>query len=177
MKGKDRDAFVEAYDAYADKVYRFIYFKVGDALEAQDLTSSVFLKTWNYIRQNSVTDYKTLPALFYKIARNVVVDHYRKNSREETVALENSPEAEMIVDQGQDLLSKAALESDLELIKEKLSELKDEYREAIILRYVDELSVAEMATILDKSAGNVRILTFRALNALRELMGEDKSNG
>ena len=68
------------YDLYTDSIYRYIYFKVGQDEEARDLTSEVFLKAWNYIQDNKITDYKTLKALFYKIARNLVIDHYRRKS-------------------------------------------------------------------------------------------------
>src|SRR3989344_9681852 len=81
VKNKDRKAFIEAYDLYADEIFRFVFFKVGSKEEAEDVTFSVFLKTWNHIQNNTVTDSKTLRALIYKIARNAVIDYYRENSK------------------------------------------------------------------------------------------------
>ena len=75
LKKGDKDAFINAYDLYADPIYRFIYFKISNSEEAQDLTSAVFLKAWNYIQENSLKDYKTLKALFYKIARTSIIDY------------------------------------------------------------------------------------------------------
>jgi len=174
LKSKDKQAFTEAYDLYIDKIYRFVYFKISDPVEAEDLTSSVFLKTWNYVQQNSITDEKTLPALLYKIARNSVIDYYRKLSNENQISIEGENEGVDIEDSKQDLKKKFELDSDMENLREKLNQLKDEYREIIVLKYVDELSNTEIAEILGKSKGNVRILSFRALNALKELMGEEK---
>jgi len=166
-------AFVEAYDLYVDKIYRFVFYKVSSAEDAQDLTSAVFLKAWNHIRENSLTDYKTLPALFYKIARNTVIDHYRKTAKEQANIALSNPDNELdLPDKSQDSAVRFALASDLAAVNEKLAELKDEYREVIVLRYIDELSIGEIAEILEKSNGNVRILIFRALKALRELLEE-----
>ena len=67
------------------------------------------------------------------------------------------------------------LESDAVLISGKLMELKDEYREIIVLRFMEDFSIGEIADILDKTRGNVRVLIFRALNALRDLMNSEKS--
>lgn len=172
LKSKDKQAFTEAYDLYIDKIYRFVYFKISDPVEAEDITSAVFLKTWNYVQQNSITDEKTLPALLYKIARNSVIDHYRKISNENQIPLEGEGEVINIVDEKHDLKKRFELESDMEILREKLTLLKDEYREIIVLKYVDELTIAEIAQIVGKSRGNVRILSFRALAALRELMSD-----
>jgi RNA polymerase sigma-70 factor (ECF subfamily) len=172
IKKKDRAAFVRAYDLYIDQLYRFIYFKVGNREEAEDLCSSVFLKTWNYILANSLKDQKTLKALLYKIARNLIIDHYRKSKRGATVSLDNNNERGMaeIVDEKQNLHQDMELKTDLLVIETKLPELKDEYREIIILRFINELSIKEIADILDKPRGTVRVLIYRALVALRELV-------
>ena len=66
LKQKDKEAFIKAYDIYTDNIYRFIYFKVRGKEEAEDLTSQVFLKTWDYI-QNNTLDQKTLKSLLYKM--------------------------------------------------------------------------------------------------------------
>lgn len=173
IKQSDKDAFIRAYDLYIDQLYRFIYFKVGDREEAEDLCSAMFLKTWHYILENSLKDQKTLKALFYKISRNLIIDHYRKTKGRETVSLDDENGIK-IVDQKQTLNHGLELKADLLVLESKLPELKDEYREVIILRFINELSIKEMAEILDKSRGNVRILIYRALNALKELLSQDE---
>jgi len=87
IKNKDRQAFVKAYDLYVDQIYRFIYFKVGNKEEAEDLSSAVFLKIWSYLQENNIIDSKTLRSLLYKIARNIIIDHYRKINQRENVSL------------------------------------------------------------------------------------------
>ena len=180
LKGRDKEAFIKAYDLYVDPIYRFVYFKIGDEEDARDLTSAVFLKAWNHIQNNSLTDYKTLKALFYKIARNSVIDHYRKKAVQNNLISGYGGEGEEnsilnIADEKQDIIKRVGITFDLALVEKKIMELKDEYREIIIMRFTEELSISEMAEILNKSKGNIRILIHRALKALRELAGvEDK---
>lgn len=171
VKKKDSEAFIKAYDLYIDQIFRFIYFKVGSREEANDLTSAVFLKTWNYIQGNSREDFKTLKALIYKIARTSIIDYYRKNSNFNKITIDGEGEEKIdIKDERQDIAKQAEINFDFSLIEKKLGELKDEYREVIILRFIDELSIKEIAAVIDKSKNNVRVLIHRALKALRELM-------
>jgi len=175
IKNKDRQAFVNAYDLYVDQIYRFIYFKVGNKEEAEDLSSAVFLKIWSYLQENNIIDSKTLRPLLYKIARNIIIDHYRKINQRENVSLDKTMEQGGLIDVKQDIAQRAEVMSDLMVIETKLPELKEEYREVIIMRYINELSIKEIAEILDKSKGNVRVLIYRALSVLRELMNQDEN--
>ncbi|OGF23831.1 hypothetical protein A3H66_03520 [Candidatus Falkowbacteria bacterium RIFCSPLOWO2_02_FULL_45_21] len=173
VKKNDKEAFIKAYDLYVDQLYRFIYFKVGNREEAEDLSSSVFLKTWNYILEKKLENPNTLKALLYKIARNLIIDHYRKTKGRESVSLDNENGIK-IIDEKQNPNYGLELKADLLVLETKLPKLKDEYREVIILRFFNELSIKEIAEILDKSKGNVRVLTYRALNALKELLSQDE---
>lgn len=172
LKSKDKQAFIKAYDLYIGQIYRFIYFKVGSKEEAEDLTSAVFLKTWGYIQEGNLTDYKTLKSLIYKIARNLIIDHYRKTSRQEKVSISISAgDCELdLIDEKQDIARQMELKMEFAGLEARLAELKDEYREALVLRFINELSIGEMADILNKPRGNVRVLIFRALEALKKLV-------
>lgn len=168
---KKKQIFTEAHDKYLDQIYRFIYFKVGSKEEAEDLTSSAFLKVWNYFQENRIKE-KTVRALFYKIARNTVIDFYRgKNYQSGEVGLDEAIE---ISDEKKDLRKIIEIKSDLDLIEKKLKELKDEYREVIILRFTEDLSIGEIAGILEKPKGNVRVLIYRALKSLKEIVNSSE---
>jgi len=175
IKKKDKNAFIEAYDSYADDIYRFAYFKIGNAEEAKDLTSAVFLKVWNYAQSNGLDESKSLRAFIYKTARNLIIDHYRQMRETETRLddIENNLQNELI-DEKQNLKLQSEVLSDIELVKAGLNQLKDEYREMILMRFVDELSFAEIAEVAGKSSGTVRVQTFRALQALKEILGENR---
>ncbi|MBU0619929.1 MAG: RNA polymerase sigma factor [Patescibacteria group bacterium] len=171
----DTESFIAVYDLYVDHIFRFIYFKLNsNKEEAEDLTSAVFLKSWNYIQQNGLTDVKTLRALIYKIARTSIVDYYRKNAQ---IYINNSIDDKNIKleipDYNQSIDKQVATSYDFGIVETKLLALKDEYKEVIILRFINELSIKEIAQITEKSQGNIRTLIHRALKALRELMEED----
>ena len=169
-KHKDKQAFIEAYDLYIEQVYRFVYFKIGTKEDAEDITSMVFLKCWNYIYEGKLESYDTLKPLLYKIARNTIIDHYRKMQKRETVSIDSVPEA---VDESSDVHAQAATSLDFKnVIEQKLPLLKEEYRDIIILRFINELSVSEISKILGKTTGNVRVLVHRALQSLQEIVSE-----
>ena len=173
LKNKDKEAFIEAYDLYVDDIHRFIFFKVGSQEEANDLTSIVFLKTWEYLKNNSLVDSRTLKALLYKIARTSIVDYYR--SRQIVTSIDDEEHKIDVIDETQDVVQQINLNSDLELIQKKLPELKMEYREIIVLRFINDLTLDEIADVTGKHKVNVRVLIFRALKALRELIETEQA--
>ncbi|MFW5888559.1 MAG: RNA polymerase sigma factor [Patescibacteria group bacterium] len=170
IKKKDKEAFMQAYDMYLNDIYRFVFFKVKRAEDAQDITAGVFLKAWNKVRENKLEDKKTLKALLYTIARNAVIDHYRNAVNASTVNMGDQDNKFDIPDIGRNMAEQAEINSDMEIVLEKMKELKDEYREILILRYINELSFKEISAITGKSKNNVRVISHRALKALRELM-------
>lgn len=173
LKSHDREAFVKAYDDNINDIYRFVYFKVGNKEEANDLTSTVFLKTWNHIQTNSLIDSKTLRALLYKIARTTIIDYYRESGRKINISLDNEDNKIDIISDTQDPQERIDDLANLTLIKSKLPLLKEEYREIIIMRFINDLTLEEIADISEKKKGNVRVLLHRALKALKEIVEDD----
>jgi RNA polymerase sigma-70 factor (ECF subfamily) len=173
LKSHDKEAFIKAYDENINDIYRFVYFKIGNKEEANDITSMIFLKTWNHIQNNSLEDSKTLRALLYKIARTTIIDHYRETGNKISVSLDDEDNKIDVIDAAQDPQDKLDQEANFELIKSKLPLLKEEYREVIIMKFINDLSLEEIADISGKKKGNIRVLMHRALVALRELVEAD----
>ena len=176
LKRKDSEAFIQVYDENVAEINRFVYFKIGNKEEANDLTSMIFLKAWNHIQNNSLEDSKTLRALLYKVARNTIIDYYRENSNKKIASLDDEDNKIDVVDESHNPQEKLDEEANLNLIKKKLPFLKDEYREVIIMRFINDLSLEEIADISGKTKGNVRVLMHRALGALRELVEADNKS-
>jgi len=175
IKRKDKESFVKAYDLYVDDIYRFVYFKVSDKELAEDITSAVFLKSWDHILSNNISEFKTLKALFYRVARNLVIDHYRKKSTSLEKSLDDDEESD-IQDENFDLEKEVDIKLEHDRILNCMNALKDDYREILILRFVNQLSLDEIAKILGKSGGSVRITIHRALKALKELAEKNNNN-
>jgi len=173
LKKKDRDSFIKAYDLFSDDIYRFIYFKVSDTEEAKDLTSIVFLKTWNYIQSKSVLEFRTLRALIYQIARNSIIDHYRLQKKH--LSLQNPEVVKKEKDQrSEDVIEKINVSFEYENLISSIKELKDEYQEVIIFRFIEELSIKEISEIMGKNSGNIRVLIYRATRALKKIVQDSK---
>jgi len=175
LKSHDKEAFIKVYDKNVEEINRFVYFKIGRQEEANDLTSMIFLKAWNHIQNKTLEDAKTLRALLYKIARNAIIDHYRESGQKLTVSIDDEAERIEVIDEGQDPQDRMDQEADLELIKRQLPRLKEEYREVIVMKFINDLSLEEMADISGKSRGNIRVLLHRSLNALRELVEKEQT--
>lgn len=162
----DPDAYAELYDLYVKRIYRFVYFKVGATEEAEDITSEVFLKTWNYLIENSEKEVKSFSGLLYRIARNAIIDFYR--TRNTTQSVEKISEESEWGDSGKwakDLNAKVDAQNILAAIKK----LKQEYQEVLTLRYVDELEMDEIAEITGKGSIAIRVTLHRALKKLKEM--------
>jgi RNA polymerase sigma-70 factor (ECF subfamily) len=169
---KDPDAFGEIYDSYVKQIYRFIYFKVPSAEQAEDLTSEAFLKAWHYLKEKR--DVTNLQALLYSVARSVVIDWYRAAAAERgNVMLEESVTIEAADAASEKLQHEIEVKFDTSLVLEKLRGLKDEYREVVILKYLDELTTGEIAAVLGKTPANVRVLVHRATKALTDAIGNE----
>jgi RNA polymerase sigma-70 factor (ECF subfamily) len=170
LKNKDKEVFIEVYDNFAGDIYRFVYFKIGHVEEAKDLTSMIFLKTWNHIQNNSLTSASTLRALLYKVARTSIVDYYRENGSKVEFSLDDEERPIEIVDDSKDLNQEIDRQNDLAKIKSKLPLLKEEYREIIVLKFVNDLELDEISEVTGKTKGNIRVLLHRSLAALKELL-------
>jgi RNA polymerase sigma-70 factor (ECF subfamily) len=175
IKKQDPDAIGIVYDRYVTPIYRFVYLKLPSRQDAEDVTSETFLRLWQYV-QNAEHEVENVRALLYQIARNLVVDFYRHRSRVEEVMddetkFENIPDARQ-----QSFLSDLDVELATKDVQHILRQMKDEYREVITLKYIEQLSTGEIADILGKSKGAVRVLLTRALKVARQLLEETSTH-
>jgi len=165
---RDPDAFAELYDYYVKQIYRFIYFKVSNHEEAEDITSDVFLKAWNYINQgNKIESFR---GLLYRMARNSIIDFYRNKSKGQTLDLEKIDQAGLL--RADNLEKQIAFNSDKQILFEALQKLKTEYKEIVTLRYVEELKISEIAQITGKRRVATRVTLHRAIKKLKEMLDD-----
>lgn len=163
-----REQFSQIYDQYIEKIYRFVYLKVNSQDIAEDITSGVFVKGWEAFQKQG-DKIENPGAFLYQIARNSVVDHYREKGRTNVVSSEVLPE---IADSGDDILGKAILNADVSIVKACISKLKQEHQDIIIWHYLDDMPIREIAVILEKPAGTVRVMLHRGLKELKAIIQE-----
>jgi RNA polymerase sigma-70 factor (ECF subfamily) len=161
------EAFGQLYDAYMERIYRFVYFRVEDQQTAEDITSQVFLKAWSNLDrfQFSRTPYL---AWLYTIAHNAVIDHYR--TRKVTTALDDvqlsQPDHSEVVENDIDLTA------EMQSVKTALRALTDEQQKVLTLKFIEGMSNNEIARHLGKREGAIRELQMRGLQALAKQLEE-----
>jgi RNA polymerase sigma factor (sigma-70 family) len=166
--GHDPEAFGRLYDMHVDRVYRHIYYRVGNEHDAEDLTQQVFLKAWQAIDR-----YKRKASPFVAwlmtISHNLVVDFYRTGRDKAYV------EAEILADGPASNPEQAAAASlERQRLRRAISELSSDEQQVVILRFTEGFQFSEIASVLKKKEGNVRVILHRALVKLRNILEKDK---
>jgi len=164
----DRHSFGEFYELYLKEIYRYIFFRIYNHDEAEDLTTKVFLEAWESLtRKPQERKIENIRAWIYRIAHNKVIDYRR--TRKSQVPIENNPDRNLLV---------AGLENEMDdlFLSQKLAEgirrLPANYQQVIILRFINQLSHAEVAAIMQITESHVRVLQHRALMLMREMISE-----
>ena len=161
----DFEAFGEIYSIYLDRIYRYVVYQVDDKMIAEDLTEETFIKAWEAIGKYK---WKGQPfsAWLYRIAHNQVIDYFRTTRRDLTLKEELPAEAAEPEQEAEEKLRQQ------ELIK-AISYLPAQQKQVIILKFIEGLENPEIAQIMRKSQGAIRVMQMRALAALRQkLSGE-----
>jgi len=158
-----KDAFGDLYELYLDNVYRYVFYRVSNEADAEDLTEQVFLKVWeNLPKFQQKVPFK---AWVYRIARNTVIDHYRVRKTRlpidenvSSAAAGEQPEEKVLAQESAARLTKA------------ISNLSPLQQDVIILRFANGFSTKETSHILDRSVGTIRVLQHRALRVLQSFL-------
>ena len=165
-QGQDQEAFAELYEAYFDKIYRYVVLKIGDRTEAEDMTQQVFLKA---LKSLPTYKWQDVPfsAWLYRIAHNQIVDHFRKSGRQQSCELteEITPN-----DPAENPEHHTELKVDIENLIKATRRLTKAQQEVIALRFSSDLPVAEVARLMGRSEGAVKALQHSAVLALRKIM-------
>jgi RNA polymerase sigma-70 factor (ECF subfamily) len=160
QEGEDA-AVGELYDQYREQVFQYLYYRVGDSQTAEDLTAEVFVRAMEALPRyrSRGTPFR---AWLFQIARNLAVDHYRRAGRRTHVTL-----TDRIPHRGK--MPEETVESRLTSARlyQALQTLKDSQREVIVLRFVVDLPIAEVAEALGRTENSVKGLQRRGLRALR----------
>lgn len=159
----DADAFGALYDAYIDRIYRLVWYKTHHRETAEDLTSFAFTKALEKLGTFDVAK-GNFSGWLYRIARNVVIDHYR--SRKTVDGIDDAWDLASGEDVARDVEAKTMVEA----LQERLGALTPDQRDVVVLRAWEGLSYAEIADALGKSEPACRMAFMRGAAQLRDLM-------
>lgn len=163
-KEKLHELFEDAYRQFAQGVFRFIYFKVSDYELAKDFTADTFIRFWKQLVNGKAI--RNNKAFLYFIAKGITIDYYRKKKNTKNVSLDTIDERLLgVIDRVED---KFFIKQEMEQVYIKLKEIKKEYQDVLLLHYVEDLKIAEIADVLNKKENTVRVLLHRALKSLKE---------
>lgn len=171
-KAGDGAAFGQLYDHYIKPIYRFIAIKVGTHQEAEDLTHEVFLRAWQKVPTFEAQGFP-FGSWLYTIARHRVIDHYRTKKPNVNI------DEQVIINESLFAVASSSAEQfdtglDLSRIKTAMEQLTGEQREVITMRFVDDLTPAEISKILNKREGTIRIIQHRAITKLQKILEQKK---
>lgn len=163
----EAEAFGALYDRYVDQVYRYVYYRVRNEAEAEDVTSDVFMRALRAIPKYEPR--QAFLAWLYRIARNAVIDRGRRQQARPQVSFEDAlahPMGDRTIDPNEGLLAG----SDASVVRAAMQKLTPLQQEVIVLRYVEGFDTKTISKITGKRDGTIRGIEFRALKELRALI-------
>jgi RNA polymerase sigma-70 factor, ECF subfamily len=164
------EAYGQLYECHVQNVHRFLAAHLNDRMDAEDLTADVFYRAWRALPEY---DHRGVPFLAYllRIARNILVDHYRRTSQVRNVALDT---VEVVLPHAATEPAEVVLAHlEHQHLRHVIDRLRPDYRTVLVLRFLNDLSPQDTAKVMGRSAGAVRVLQHRALAALRELLADE----
>ena len=152
---------MENYNELVNQIFRFIYLKTSNKEIAEDLTQDCFLSTVKYLKDKEVRNIK---AFLFRTARNKVIDYYRIRNRiiySDELVLANEK-----ISSRDDI----AIKQDARMIIEKLNSLGEEDKEILMMRYIEDMNIKEIAEALGKNEVVVRVRIFRAMQKFKKIV-------
>ncbi len=164
--GGNFSAFGELYSIYLDQIYRYVFYQVRDRMTAEDITEEVFIKAWKAIGTCKGKE-KTFLSWLYRIAHNHLINTLRGMKKATSIEKDNLVEV---------IASKSEVEEGIEHqeLLEAITCLPKNQKQVIILKFIEGLDNREIAKIMGKNEGAIRISQMRALAALRGKLGKEK---
>jgi len=156
-----KDQFLAVYDEYGSAIYRFCLLKVSSKEQAEDLTQEVFMRFWQTLRKQENVDHER--ALLYTIARNLIIDWYRKH-KEQSLDVLAEAGYEFANEDHKDIERNAQVRELLGVVHE----LDHQSREVVLLRYVEGLSPKDIATVTGETANAISVRLNRAIKKVQQ---------
>jgi len=168
-RGGDADAFGLLYDHYQPSIYRFLYYRTRSIVVAEDLTSETFFRALRNMASFRWQG-KDFGAWLMTIARNLATDHFKAGRTRLEMTTEDMGQHDDATD-GPETAVLASLTN--EILLEALTELPNEQKDCLVMRFLQGMSIAETAAVLGRSEGAIKQLQLRGVRNLAKLMPED----
>lgn len=174
MSTHSQDQFVELYTKEADAIFRFCLLRTSDREAAKDLVQETFSKIWKGIQAG--VSYENPRAFAYKIARNLIIDWYRKKKAMSLDAMTDEDGNEEFVSIDENFVETIELGAEARYLISKIKELEEPYQHAVYLRFIEDLKPKEIAEILEEPVNTVSVRINRGIEKLKKITGYDNQN-
>lgn len=160
-ENENQALFSKLFEEYQDAIFRFVFFRVGNRTIALDITQDTFIRLWGHLAKGGTIEHEQ--AFIYRIAKNAVIDYYKKSKSSSLDALlENGfdPETTMHTDE-------IFRNDDIKMVQGLLEDLDEESKQIIFLRYTEEKPIEEIATLFGKTANAMTVRIHRIIQKLK----------
>ncbi|TSC65283.1 MAG: RNA polymerase sigma-70 factor, ECF subfamily [Candidatus Doudnabacteria bacterium Gr01-1014_77] len=152
--------FEKTYNEFADSIFRHCFFRVSSREVAKDLTQETFVRTWQALEKGK--EIENMKAFLYKVATNLIIDYYRKHKE---VSLDSLQE------KGVDFVKEGRQEvdfMDLQAVLKEVHSLPEKYKQVLMMRYIEDLSVIEIADVIGASENTISVQLHRGIQMLKK---------
>ncbi len=162
---RDKEAFSTLYDRSVERIYRHIYYRVSNQADAEDITQETFTRAWKVIDKYRISG-ASFATWLIAIANNLVTDHFRRHQK--SIKIKEELIKEPVQETDPEKQSEVYFNSTL--VKEAVGKLKGDKQQVILMHFIDGFTYEEIARALNKSEGAVRVIQYRALVELKEIL-------
>ena len=164
-KDKIEKVFMESYEEFSDAIFRYTLFQTSNRQTAIDISQDTFIKTWQYLQKGQ--EIENIRAFLYRVAKNLIIDHRRKKK---SYSLDEMTEYGVDFRTDEDLVEDQQKEFEKQKVLKTIDNVDEKYREILILRYVEEMSIKEIGEVMDKSQNHVSVMIHRGIEKLKKLL-------
>ena len=170
---KTEKVFMESYEEFSDAIFRYALFQTSNKETALDIAQDTFIKTWQYLQKGA--EVENIKAFLYRVAKNLIIDHRRKKKSSSLDQILEAgvdfTEEENVLEEKEKDFEKA---QDKERVLKAIEKIDEKYKEILLMRYIEEMSIKEIGDILDKSQNHVSVMIHRGVEKLKKLLKENE---
>ncbi len=171
MNTKTEKVFMESYEEFSDAIFRYTLFQTSNKETALDITQDTFIKTWQYVQKGEQIE--NIKAFLYRVAKNLIIDYRRKKK---SSSLDQILESGVDFTESEDVLQEKEENFDKEKDRQKvlkaIDKIDEKYKEILLMRYVEEMSIKEIGDILEISHNHTSVMIHRGVEKLKKLLRE-----
>ncbi|MDQ5901670.1 MAG: hypothetical protein QG580_385 [Patescibacteria group bacterium] len=165
MNNKTEKVFMESYEEFSDAIFRYAFFQTSNREVALDIAQDTFIKTWQYLQKGE--EIENIKAFLYRVAKNLIIDYRRKKK---SSSLDEIMETGLDFKTDEDIEEEKQKEFEKQKVIKTIDQIDEKYKEIVLMRYVEEMSIKEIGETLGLSDNHVSVMIHRGVDKLKKLL-------